>query len=346
MSVRDPVTRHLLQELLVAIPPFTTLEPYRDLNLNIWRESGAFQPITCTTQKIHLAINNQREYAAALFSDAQHLINQVSEHRAHLVNSLGTNREPSPTWIFVTVYYMALYAAMAFTRSANSAVVYLDSDAIAKFCGNLTGKRPGGGAFIASSSSSPSTGLAGIQISKYKSHFHEAVWAKTSAIADTAYRWIESQTAARTTTADELLHLRALNLFRKVKFESGSLWPSRLRNALNYRPGFSYRSIPKNNILRINSKLAKAPFAGFEELVIFGERALLNIGTAKHPVDVANESVNLLVAYGLILENYANNSFDAVCKMHDLSCSASVQRIRFNQQHSRQPANILTILQS
>lgn len=341
MPEQSPVTRYLLGELLTAIPPFTELEPYRDFNLNNWRQTGSYQATIVTANSFTLAVNNQREYAAALFSDAQHLINQVMEHRAHLVNVLGTGREPSPTWIFVTVYYMALYAAMAFTRASNAAVVYLDAHAVSKFCGNLVGKRPGGGAFVSTTYTNSATGRVEVQVAKYKSHFHEAVWAKSIAEADKAFKWIDSQTNARSPSADELLHMRALNLFRKTKFQSGSTWPSKLRNALNYRPGFSYRSILRNNTLRINSRLAKAPFSDFESLVSYGERALDGLGNAKDPADVANDAVDLIVAYGMILEAYATDALDEVCRLQDLTSSASAQRAQFNRLHCREPANLL-----
>ena len=133
MKEQSPTARYLLQSLLQVVPPFTELEPYRDFNLNNWRKSGSYAVSTVSTKSFTLVVNNQREYAAALFSDAQHLLNQVSEHRGHLMNVLASGREPSPTWIFVTVYYMALYSAMAFTRTANKAVIYLDSVDFTRF---------------------------------------------------------------------------------------------------------------------------------------------------------------------------------------------------------------------
>lgn len=336
-----PVTRYLLQSLLQAVPPFTPLEPYRDSNLNNWRRGGAYRLMTSNKRGFTLAVNNIREYSAALFADSQHLINHVMEHRAHLMNALSTGRETSPTWIFVTVYYMALFSAMAWTRAANSAVVYLDTEAIIEFCGKNS-TRPGGGAFLISTTTDPLTNQSEVRITKSNhSHFHEAVWVESMDGIGKAFHWIAGQANSRSSSADELLHMRALNLFLKTKFQTGPVWPSKLRNALNYRPGFSYRSVVRNNMLKLNSRLTKKPFEDFASLVGYGEHVQNNLGNSKDPLDVPNDAVDLLLVYGMILEKYAEEALNEVCQIQNLKSSARVQRNKFNKEHCKTPNSVL-----
>lgn len=337
-----PVTRYLLQSLLPIFPPFTPLEPYRDSNLNSWRKTGAYSVTNTSKTSFTLSVNNIREYSAALFADGQHLINQVMEHRAHLMHGLDTGAETSPTWSFVTVYYMALYAAMAWTRTANAAVVYLDSDAIVEFVGaNVT--RPGGGAFIISSSTDPLTNQSEVVITRSRySHFHEAVWVAAANDMSKAFNWISAQSTGRNASDDELLHLRALRLFLNPKFQSGTKWPSKLRNALDYRPGFSYRSVVRNNFVKLNSRLTKQSFANFESLVNYGENARNSLSNSKHPLDLPNESIDLLLSYALLLEIYAEEALNEVCKVQNLTYAARVQRRQFNKLYCSTSYGVLT----
>lgn len=338
MPATNPVVRYLLQSLLEVIPTFTPLEPYRDSNLNRWRLGGSYQLLSCSRSQITLSVNNIREYSAAMFADGQHLINQVAEHRAHLLNSLSTGKESSPTWTFVTVYYMALFAAMAFTRAGNSAVVYLDSDAVKQYCGNAT-IRPSGGAFrISGSSVQPNE----IKISSAKrSHFHEAAWLSCHNDLEGAFKWIEAQSVNRSASADELLNMRALKLFLNIKFQAGPTWPSQLRNALNYRPGYSYRSVIRHNFLHLQSHLLKPKFATFDDVIAHGEAVQQRLLKITTPLEAPNDAIELLIVYSLLLEHYANTAFHAVCEKQGLVYSARGQRAQYKKLHGLNPNSVI-----
>lgn len=331
MQGTPPPVRYALNELLEVIPVLTHLEPYRDLNLNSWRKAGAFRLVSSSKQGFDLEANH-REFAAAILADSQHLLNQVLEHRAHLLQAVSTASEPSPTWLFVTLYYLGLYAAMAWTRTTNSSVIYLDKEAIAEFCGPATAK-PGGGSFYVRLIQAPLPAAANptIEVRKGPSHFHEAVWTRAALEATKAKSWIEAQSASRPPTKDELISLRALDLLARPAFGS-VLWPSKLRNALNYRPGFSYRGVLRNNILRLRSRLNKQPLRTLTEVVEFGERAKLSIGAEKDPARMPNEAAELFIALSLLLEYYSSETLRGVCDLQGLTSSAPKQRTAFTRQ--------------
>jgi hypothetical protein len=299
---------------------------------------GSYQLLGATKADFRLSVNH-REFAAALFADCQHLVNQVLEHRANLLRSIERPDEPSPTWMFVGLYYMSLYSAMAWTRITNGAVVYLDKEAIRKYCqGSVV--MPGGGSYLVEITPGAGTN-AEVRFSKSISHFHEAVWLQAAKEAGAAYAWIEKLSSTRAPTSEELLALRAMKLLRGTPFGSQPVWPSKLRNALNYRPGFSYRGVPNNNILRIKSRLSKQPFSNLEEIIEYGERAILAIAVTKHPSDAPNESIDLLLAIVLILDKYVDESLAEICSIHGIKSAAHAERARFRKSHCRGSFSVL-----
>lgn len=324
--------RYLLTHLLHVVPEFTIVEPFRDRNLGIWRTQGSHSLISSSSKSFFLAVNH-REYAATLIAEIEHLLNHANEHRAHLLNAQSSAREASPSWLFVSLYYFSLFIAMAWTRATNGAILYLDKEAIREYCGSVT-PTPGGGAYKASLKINASTGAAELEMKKCGvSHFHEAVWIEVCAEAASAVKWIESFSAARKPTADEMLSLRGLRLFGGVGFDDPIVWPSKLRNAINYRPGFSYRTIVSNNFLRIRSRLGQAPFVSMESLLDYGERAKLAVKGVRNPLDVANDAVDLLIAESLVLEVFIEDCLANLSAIRDIGSSAPKLRQRFNRTH-------------
>lgn len=338
----NPAVKYLLDHLKQLVPEYTELEPFRDRNLNNWRVAGAYNCSASTAKSFTLDVN-PREYAGVIFAEAHHLLNQASEHRAHIFNFHNSQNEPSPSWLFVSLYYYSLYIAMAWTRVVNGGIIYLDKDSIKQYCASSSGIiYAGAGAFKAALSSDDSLGKYQVEVIKCKSsHFHEAVWIAVNNEITIAANWTLSLSASRRQTHEEEVTLRALRLFGGLNFKDALVWPSQLRNAINYRPGFSYRSIVKNNILRVGSRLRQKPFQDFEALVIYGESAKLNLKGVLHPADAPNESIDILIAQSLILEEFIEEALLELCKLKELKSSAYSLRKKFNIKHCT-IKNILT----
>lgn len=342
-SPPSPVARYFLRSLLDVVPVYTTLEPYRDLNMNVWRTKGAHSLVSSDSSKFVLNVN-QREYATNLLAEIQHLLNHAMEHRAHLVNSLSTGDEPSPAWTFVSLYYFSLFVAMAWTRIANKGIFYLDKDAISEYC-RSSPKSPGAGAFCATASQDPVTLAFHVTFKKCtRSHFHEAVWLCAANEAKEVADWVGQLSSGRSATAEELVSLRAMRLFVGSKFKDPQTWPSVLRNSLNYRPGFGYRSIPKNNNLKIRSRLVKTKWSNISDAVSFGERAKNALGNTKEPFDSVNDAVDLLIVQSVLLESFVEESVRHLCSLQNLTCSATMQRAKFGRVYSQKLDTLLTPL--
>lgn len=337
----SPVARYFLRSLVEVVPVYTPLEPYRDLNMGVWRKKGAYFLSSSDSGKFVLSVN-QREYAANLLAEVQHLLNHAMEHRAHLINSLSTGDEPSPAWIFVSLYYFSLFVAMAWTRIANKGIFYFDKDAINEFCGSAA-KVPGAGAYCVTATIDQATSACDVAFKKCsRAHFHEAVWLGATNEAKEVVDWIEQLSSGRRPTEEELHSLRAMRLFIGCKFNDPQTWPSVLRNSLNYRPGFGYRSIPKNNNLKIRSRLVKTRWSSSSEVVAFGERARQVLGNTKEPFDSVNHAVDLLIVQSVLLESFVEETLTHLCSLQDLSCSAPTQRAKFARAYSQKLDTLLT----
>src|SRR4051812_24641770 len=105
--------RYVLAHLLDVVPDFTVLEPFRDRNISTWIRDGAFSVASSTPRALILNVN-QREYAAHLVAEIHHLLNQASEHRALLMLHTS-DPASSPSWLLVSIYYLSLYVAMAWS---------------------------------------------------------------------------------------------------------------------------------------------------------------------------------------------------------------------------------------
>jgi hypothetical protein len=324
-----PVVRYLSTKLIDLVPVFTELEPFRDKNMNNWRVSGAYSFFGSTKNSFTLSVNS-REYAAVIFADAQHLLNHASEHRAHVLDN-GLPTEPSPSWTFVSLYYFSLFIAMAWSRVSNSSVLYLDKDSIREFCGSAV-TVPGGGAFCAVATTDPTTGATLVEFKKASAtHFHEAAWITLHNGIFSAEKWVKDLSASRKATPEEELALRALRLFSGFTFEDPLTWPSRLRNAVNYRPGYSYRSVIKHNFLKIRSKASRPAYASLDAVISEGEVAKNSLRGATSILDFPNEAVSLLIAQSLIVEKFTEDALLNICTIQNLSCSARRLRVNYNK---------------
>lgn len=316
----------------MAVPAFTELEPYRDRNLNTWRTQGAHSLHVSSKTEFTLKVND-REFGATLFAEAQHLLNHAAEQRAHVINEVAScpPGSLSPSWLFVTLYYLSLYVAMSWTRAANSAIVYLDKDAIGKYCG-LVPNKPGAGAFELSLYVDPASATPYVRFKKCStSHFHEAVWIAVHRIAKDTANQIKLGSSLRKPTSEELLCLRGLSLFEGYQFTSPLYWQSRTRNGVNYRPGFSYRSVVKHNFLRTVSKLSGPQFLSLSDVVALGEHAKGLLRGVSDPFSAADSCIDLLLSQTLFIESATEASLALLCKFHDISSSAFASRKAFRR---------------
>ena len=321
------IFRETAKNLQAMIPKDSRVESYRDKNLNAWRDWGAYQPIASSSQNIEVKVN-QYEFGEIIFAEIQHLLNHVAEQRAHIISALHGNC-PSPSWLFVSAYYAALYATLAWTRSMNLAVLYLDKPAIHQFSFGAT-QSPTAGAFTATLVQSSNSAEHHFRISKSKkSHFHEAVWLTMSSTASTLLLQIQQEISSRQATSDELDSIRLLKLFDGFSFEEPHYWPSLLRNAINYRPGYSYRSIPKNNFLALD--FVKKPLGPdrIESALAEAEKLKIELKGTRSPTEMPNEAALLLMLQASLIDLCVTKGIESLCKQNGFRNTPFEERKRF-----------------
>lgn len=333
------ISRFVQGRLSEVIPEHTNVESYRDENLNNWRSKGSYSSVSVSKSHFSLSVNRY-EYGQVLFADIQHLLNQVTEQRAHICNALVAREEPSPTWLFVSTYYLAFYAAMAWSRAINQAIIYLDKEAISKFCFAKVGI-PAGGAyeFRLTPNATNSPIVTGKKLSN--SHFHEAVWVACTNSTSALRKQLQQEISARKPMQEELVALRTLDCFEGFTFEHPHFWQSSLRNALNYRPGFSYRSVCNNNILRLASQYKKAHSKGLDDTLAAAEKMKqITLGNLS-PVECPNEATLLMLHQASLLEFHVGEALQQLCQDRGFKNVAHSERLKFTKKFMKDSNTVI-----
>ena len=320
----------LLQRILLStIPPNSSLGKGTHSSIWGWRAKGSIQVLSNTSTTLELAVNPY-EIAEATYCDIQHLMNHATEHRAYLVNSLATSRDPSPSWTFVTAYYWALFLSLALSRMQNKAVVFLDRHSVQAMSAGVVGATPGGGVFRISLDAFETTSRRKARLSKSRnSHFHEVVWSDVYLFSTTQVNDLELTSRERKLGEDEMLDLRAFRCFTGVRFKEPHAWQSTLRNAINYRHGFSYRSITENNDLRLFKLIQTPSKINLKTLIEECEIAISELKDVRDPLEAPATSASLLMYQALILDAYCRAALDGFCENRGIDTDLAQKRSQF-----------------
>lgn len=320
----------LLQRILLStIPPNSALGKGTQSSIWDWRAKGSIQVLNRTSKTLELAVNPY-EIAEATYCDIQHLMNHATEHRAYLVNSLTANKDPSPSWTFVTAYYWALFLSLALSRMQNKAIVFLDSDSVQAMSSGVVGSKLGGGVFRISLDVFETTSRRKAQLSKSRnSHFHEVVWNDVYCFASTQVNDLELTSRERKLGEDEMLDLRAFRCFTGVRFKEPHAWQSTLRNAVNYRHGFSYRSITENNELGLFKLMKNPSKINLRAVVEECEVAISELKGVRDPLEAPAISASLLMYQALILDAYCRAALDGFCGNRGIDTDLTQKRSQF-----------------
>jgi hypothetical protein len=320
----------LLQRVLLStIPSNSSLGKGTHSSIWGWRTKGSIQVLSNTGSALELAVNPY-EIAEATYCDIQHLMNHATEHRAYLVNALATDKDPSPSWTFVTAYYWALFLSLALSRIQNKAIVFLDRDSVQAMSAGVVGSTPGGGVFRISLDVFETTSRRKALLSKSRnSHFHEVVWSDVFQFATTQVNVLEFTSKERKLSEDEMLDLRAFRCFTGVRFKEPHAWQSTLRNAINYRHGFSYRSITENNDLRLFKLIQTPSKINLKMLVEECEIAVSELKSIRDPLESPAISASLLIYQALILDAYCRAALDGFCENRGIDTYLAQKRSQF-----------------
>jgi hypothetical protein len=227
----------------------STSSPPSHRSLREWRHKGAYFTRGSTKKVIHIE-GGRADYVDAVWSEIEALLDHASEQKTSLCALLDS--DVSPSWTLVTLYYWGLFSALTLTRLLGSPVAFLTKDDVATLCRagvdpqELRGPPPGTYEFNVTSLDS--VAKTWIELKYVGSNFHDTIWTRLTANLSELVR------ASKATADFDSRVITSLCAFSRYQ----ASWPSTIRNAVNYQPGYSYQFVHGKDHGRIRESVIGA----------------------------------------------------------------------------------------
>ncbi len=202
-------------------------------------------------------------FASALVNEIQSLLDHASEHRAIVQKIATASNDCSPSWLFVSTYYWSFFCALALLRLGGLAAWHLDKKALQHLFAGSGLAAPGGGTYVLKVGQTLGTAKRNFHLTGQSDKYHETVWKTLASLTEPEIVRVKGLPGA---SATQISELEMFMCIANDRFAPPN-WPSTLRNAINYRPGFSYTAIDGIDSLKINSYLRKMRFKNVAALV-------------------------------------------------------------------------------
>ena len=282
---------------LNAIPIGTKVYHRSAVPLHLWRDKGTFIVTACT--KNHIVIEAAgAEIGAVLLADTEHLLDQAAEHQASLREVLTTTKWHSPAWTLVTTYYWAFFLELALSRLTGRSVWFLDRVALSQMR-ILAGSpvQPSAGPMYLTVDDYVSATNREISLKPSRSQYHDACWSLGQALIHKVFQ-----------DSDQNSNSMEYRLWWSLKRTAdlwGPNWPSKIRNAVNYRPGYCYREVIGRDRIDTMKLLRQRMPVKFQDLIGQIEDAVMSIPRGANPEACLGLSSSLLGLYAIALSAIA-----------------------------------------
>lgn len=245
-----------------------------DESLADWRRRGGYFVKGLTKKEFHIDCA-KAEFSSVMLAEIELLLDHIVEQRIQVANGIAL--ASSPSWTLVALYYWSVYAGLAWLRLVGRPLVYLYKDDIEKLVGMNVGVEskhaPKSGTFNFLCDPTFDSGTrTNLQLQASNSNnFHEGIW---SGIASYFNNHLKTKGLKLTPES------RILNVMCKFN-DIQTWWPSQLRNAVNYRPGFSYRAVHGHDNLKLFELFQKYTSKSLQDLVAAYEVLTPKVNTKK-----------------------------------------------------------------
>jgi hypothetical protein len=231
--------------------------------------------ITGASRKQFTIVAPSIEVAGALIGEAAFLLDHAAEHQAHIWGQLRCEEWSSPSWQITTFYYWAFFLVSATTRMLGDTVWFVDPDVAAELSKLAPGGAPrlGSGAFSFVCRPTANVAAHEIVLRKLNGRVHEQVWRSWFATVKTLLDKLPSGSSDPLEERLFRAQLRAANVLRPD-------WPSALRNLVNYRPGFGYAAVRREQMVERFAYLSTDSPDRFQDVVSRLESNVVALSTS------------------------------------------------------------------
>lgn len=250
------------------------------------------------------------EIGAALLADTEHLMDHAAEHQAHVHDAVTLGSWYSPAWTVVTAYYWAFFSVLALGRLTGHTAWFLDRSAVGELR-TLAGaaQQPGAGAMYLKLEPRIAATTRTVLLEPSKAQLHDAVWTS-------AHKLITDVFAHSNQDADPIEY-RLWWAFKQVGDRLGADWASKLRNAVNYRPGFGYREVVRRGQIDMARHIRQCAPATLSQLVGRFEDQVIGISSRVVAAENVSALSRLLGWYAALMSSVVGALHSEVVERHE-----------------------------
>lgn len=318
------------QRALDAIPPGASVDFRAPLTLAAWQSQGTYTISSTSSARFAVAVA-PADFGGALLSDAAYHLDHALEHQASLMGTLLSGRWSSPAWQVVTFYYWSYFAAMALTRMIGRTVWFITPEVAKQF----TTLAPSGsasltrGTYELTCGAALSAGSREILLVKRSRRLHEQLWTTIFDVIADMYREVGAGVAS---PQEERLYLAIINSARVL----GDVWPSELRNVVNYRPGFAYTA-PRFRISVDTFNYLASQAQTIDGIIDRLESSNIAMRAECSVIAQPKLAARMLVDLTILLSRLAHTLHDEIVDRSGIDRRWLLSKRRFAQQHGSLP---------
>jgi hypothetical protein len=195
--------------------------------------------------------------------------------------------------MLVTTYYWAFFSLMALTRVTGHSVWFLDKTALTELKKLASAQQqPGAGALYLDLGPYTSGTLRSAQLKPSKKQLHEAIWLKGHRLISDVFDRVDP---------DNVQEYRLWRALKMLGDKFGPDWPSKLRNAVNYRPGYCYREVTQDAQIDFIHDIKRHTPATLNQLLEYLEDEYSAIQNSADPSSDPKGFSRLLGTFAMIL---------------------------------------------
>lgn len=325
MIPKGLIWQHLRQKALSTVPEDSVASYSHPTNLTEWERVG-YHTVTHSTKSLFHLETPSIDIGSALLCDAEHFLDAATEHQASLWQHVASREWLSPTWLTVTFYYWLFYLTLAVTRLLGRTAWYINKDT-AKRLSQLvpgTSPTPGAGCFRLEVGPDVSAVTRVVTLRKHGTRVHEEIWTLWYDLLQSHLQPLFS--------ASDYAEVRMYSAMLRASHTLGPDWPSALRNAVNYRPGFAYGAIRGVKVIDAYTYLRVPDSYNYGELVDRFDRRAGSVAR-QSLLSEPHEIAKLLADYAFLMHTLAEALHEDLIGRRRLDSRWGTARQRFRRQH-------------